>query len=58
MKISQRVVGAPVTDTPLRRIKAFPDKSSGHKAPNFLCFVGRASLYNLVNKTNLVYNFS
>jgi hypothetical protein len=23
-----------------------------------LCFVGRASLYNLVNKANLVHNFS
>ena len=24
----------------------------------FLCFVDRASLYNLVNRTNLVHNFS
>jgi len=23
-----------------------------------LCFVGRASLYNLVNKANVVHNFS
>jgi len=27
------------------------------KYPWFLCFVERASLYNLVNKTNLVHNF-
>jgi len=28
-----------------------------HKLPNFfLCFVDRASLYNLVNKANLVHN--
>jgi len=26
--------------------------------PNFLYFVDRASLYNLVDKTNLVHNFS
>jgi len=26
--------------------------------PFFLCFVDRASLYNLVNKANLVHNFS
>jgi hypothetical protein len=25
---------------------------------NFLCFVERVSLYNLVNKVNLVHNFS
>ena len=26
--------------------------------PHFLCFVDRAFLYNLVNKTNLVHTFS
>jgi hypothetical protein len=25
---------------------------------HFLCFIDRASLYNLVNKTNVVHNFS
>ena len=29
-----------------------------HLMASFLCFVDRASLYNLVNKTNLVHNFS
>jgi len=30
----------------------------GKVTSSILCFVDRASLYNLVNKANLVHNFS
>ena len=39
----------------------FPPELANHKASTYwcvLCLVDRASLYNLVNKANLVHNFS
>ena len=44
-----RITGVPV--------KAKP-RSNEQQPTIILCFVDRASLYNLVNKANLVHNFS